>query len=203
MRARMMRAGVLRDTQRLMGIMDESADAWAAVRGNPSRMKDAEGSGEGWGEVEVREGVLTKSSTEEEESSSAEEEAALESVSGGVDVEGNSQPRDLSSWRMRRRIMSSGTSLPDRMVDSARIPGGCLVSEDHIVTCSGRQTKRRPVLHIVPQQIPRADGGELREALEESFGLRALPDSWGADQDDARCFPEAHGFLCLSPSLYR
>jgi hypothetical protein len=30
----------------------------------------------------------------------------------------------LSSCRMRRRIMSSGTRFPERMVDSARIPGG-------------------------------------------------------------------------------
>jgi hypothetical protein len=64
-----------------------------------------------------------------------------------------------------------------------------------------KHTERRPVLHIVPQQVPRADGGELGESLEEAFGLRAFPDSRGAD--DARGSLEAHGWLSLSPYLGR
>lgn len=120
-----MDAGVLRDTHRFMGTRFASEAAWVAVRGKPSRMKDAEGSSEGCGggKVSLSEGVLTKSSTEEAEDSDADAAAAaLESVKG-LEDKGKSHPRDLSSCRMSRRIMSSGTSAPERIAVSARIPG--------------------------------------------------------------------------------
>lgn len=42
-----MSIGVRRDTTRLMGIRASRREAWVAVRGKPSRMKEAEGRGEG------------------------------------------------------------------------------------------------------------------------------------------------------------
>lgn len=120
-----MDGGVLRETHKLIGMREPREVACAAVRGKPSRMKDAEGSSDsrGGGKVSVREGVLTNSSIELEESA---EQDVLDKVRGLEDA-GKSHPRDLSSWRMSLKIISSGTRAPARMADSALIPGDLLV----------------------------------------------------------------------------
>lgn len=46
-RRRIMSVGVRRETTRLMGTRASRRAAWLAVRGNPSRMKDAEGAPDG------------------------------------------------------------------------------------------------------------------------------------------------------------
>lgn len=68
--------------------------AWAAVRGKPSRMNDAEGDN-----LRVRAGFP-------------------------VNDEGTSQPFDVSSEEMRSMIIESGTRLPACIADSALRPGG-------------------------------------------------------------------------------
>jgi hypothetical protein len=115
--------GVLRLTTRLMGMRESRDVACVAVRGKPSRIKEAEGEEEVCGDKVAREGVFTKSSIPEELSKLCDISVAVEeSVSGCWDAGGAIQPRVLSSWRMRRRIMESGTRLPDAIVDSALIP---------------------------------------------------------------------------------
>lgn len=69
--------------------------------------------------------MLTKSSADE--AAAKADAAALESVKGLADEE-KSHPRDLSSCRMSRRIISSGTRAPERMAVSARIPGARLLA---------------------------------------------------------------------------
>lgn len=90
----MMSTGVSSETTRLMGIRASSREAWIAVRGNPSRMKDAEGEVDGG-----------------------------ERLWEVVDVLCGSQFLDWSLARMRRKIISSGTRFPDFMVPSASRPG--------------------------------------------------------------------------------
>lgn len=88
-----MSIGVRRETTKLMGIKASRREAWVAVRGNPSKMKEADGRGEG----------------------AAEAEAEEENV-------GESQLLERSLARIRRRIISSGTRLPCLMADSASSP---------------------------------------------------------------------------------
>lgn len=83
--------------------------AWWAVRGKPSRIKDAEG------EVEVE--VESWGGLELEESEAREDETR-DSI--GVVVE--SQFLERSSARMRLRIVASGTRSPAFMTDSALRP---------------------------------------------------------------------------------
>ena len=90
----MMGAGVTSDTTRLMGTRASRRAACVAVRGNPSRMKEAEGAGEGGA-----------------------------ACSGESDECVGSQFFAFSSARINRRIMSSGTKLPDFMALSASSPG--------------------------------------------------------------------------------
>ena len=81
-----------------------------AVRGKPSRMKEA------LGEAEAV--AVAVAETE------VEGEGVVLGVGGGErEVLGGSQFLDLSSARMRRRIISSGTRLPDFMASSASRPG--------------------------------------------------------------------------------
>ena len=86
MRPIMILTGVIRLTTKLIGMRLSRREAWCEVRGNPSRMKEAVGAAEG--------------------------KAGAASVTD--DVEGI-QELDLSSERMRRKIMSSGTREPDCM----------------------------------------------------------------------------------------
>ena len=47
-----MSIGVRRETTKLMGIKASRREAWVAVRGNPSKMNEADGRGEGAAEEE-------------------------------------------------------------------------------------------------------------------------------------------------------
>ena len=116
----MIEKGVLRETTRLMGIKASSCVAWEAVRGKPSSMKDAEGSSDVWGEDWAREGCSTYRSVSK--SCWAADAAVEDSVRGCVPPGGKSQPLVLSSWRMSRRIIASGTRAPDFIVLSALMP---------------------------------------------------------------------------------
>lgn len=51
----MISIGVRRETTRLIGIKASRREAWVAVRGNPSKIKEADGSGEGAAEEEEEE----------------------------------------------------------------------------------------------------------------------------------------------------
>jgi hypothetical protein len=64
-------------------------------------------------------------------------------------------PRIVSSLRIRRRIMASGTSLPDFIVDSAWMPLHCQHCGAQMKGNDG--TERRPFSDILPEQIARAD----------------------------------------------
>lgn len=55
-----------------------------------------------------------------------EEEVDIEERVKGLGLVGKSQPRVLSSWIMRRRIMASGTRAPERIVEAALMPGELL-----------------------------------------------------------------------------
>lgn len=54
------------------------------------------------------------------------------------------------------------------------------------------QAQRRLGPDVVPEEVARGDGGELREAGEEPLGLRAFADAGGADEDDAGGAGELH-----------
>ena len=43
------------------------------------------------------------------------------------------------------------------------------------------RTERGPLFDIVSEEIARADGGELRESLQQSLRLRAFPHARRAD----------------------
>lgn len=124
MRERITEEGVRRETTRFIGMRLSSWVAWLAVRGKPSRMKEAEGSLDVCGGAVrlARVGVLTKwSSMEISWSWDVAERVRVLAVGGLI------QPRVFSSWRMRRRIIASGTREPDFIVLSAFMPGGKLV----------------------------------------------------------------------------
>ena len=93
------------------------------MRGKPSRMNDEPGSSQvrGDGKLAKREGVSSISPATNAASSPPVEELELSEYGFSP---GKSQPRALSSWRIRRRIMASGTREPDLMADSARMPRG-------------------------------------------------------------------------------
>lgn len=98
----MTEAGVISSTTKFTGTSLSRAVAWEAVRGNPSRIKDAEEDIEGGGAVD------------EEVDNCAE-------VCGDVS-DGGSQPLDDNSEEMRFRIIESGTRLPDCIATSAWTP---------------------------------------------------------------------------------
>ena len=108
-----------------MGIKASSWVAWDAVRGKPSRMNEAEGSSDVRGGVGdcASDGGETKASVSKSESWEAAPREVEFRVNGDWCEAGNNQPRVLSSWRIRRRIMASGTRDPERMVLSALMPG--------------------------------------------------------------------------------
>lgn len=110
-----------------MGIMASRRVAWVAVRGKPSRMKEAEGRGE---RVVV-----------EGERVVVEEEGERVVVEEEGEEEAESQFLERSLARMRRRIMSSGTRLPCFMADSASRPapgGGGMLLLDYCSRRKGR-----------------------------------------------------------------
>lgn len=83
-----------------MGTRLSRLDAWTAVRGNPSRMKDAEGLSVGTGE----------------------ERAEPATAALGED----NHPFDVSSEDINSKIVLSETSLPDWIEDSTLRPIGVL-----------------------------------------------------------------------------
>jgi len=85
-------------------------------------MKEASGSSEvsGGEKKDAREGCSTYESVSKSLCDDAIE--VEERVKGEKPPAGASQPRVLSSWRIRRRIMASGTRAPDFMVLSALMP---------------------------------------------------------------------------------
>ena len=128
-----------------MGIRALSFCAWTEVRGKPSRMKDAEGALEG------REGAASER-----------------------DVVGGTQDFAFSSPRMRRRIMSSGTSEPDFMCDCASCPNGVLFrtalrsrSPELTAESWGNRFMRRSA--CVPLPTPGAPTRIIRAARLNSF----------------------------------
>lgn len=127
-RERMTEGGVLRCTTKFTGTKLSRLVAWLAVRGNPSRMKEAEES------IEGEDGVA------ECEDSDC----------------GRSQPLVFISSEIKFRIIESGTRLPDCIAASAWTPAlgldicfpcatGLLLTE----WCASA--------HILAQQITRAD----------------------------------------------
>lgn len=118
--------GVSRWTTKFIGIKLSSCSACGAVRGKPSRMNDESGLSQvcGFGKLFTMLGTSSISATLRWSSSTVRiwllELVFREYGSCWV----NSQPRDLSSERIRRRIMASGTSCPDLICDSAWMPSG-------------------------------------------------------------------------------
>ena len=146
-------------------MIESSFEACAAVRGNPSRMNDAEGEGDG----------------------SAGRVSLIEEVEG-------IQRLAFSELRINRRIMSSGTSFPAFIATSASTPKLPVskIRWTNSKSSGGRgsrgdwlYTERGLVPDVVPQEIARADGRELRVALHEALGLGAFAYTGGADEDDA------------------
>lgn len=115
------------------------------MRGKPSRMKDAEGASEG------REGAVSER-----------------------DVVGETQDLAFSSPRMRRRIISSGTSEPDFMCSCASCPNGVLFrtalrsrSPELTAESWGNRFMRRSA--CVPLPTPGAPTRIIRAARLNSF----------------------------------
>jgi len=144
-------------TTRFTGMRESRRAACVAVRGKPSRMKDAEGSSEGC--------------------------AGIASL---TDVCRETQRFDLSSLRISLRIMSSGTRLPAFIADSARRPVTQLVDLG-VSLWTRLLTERCSIVHILPQQIPRTDGRELRKPVHHPLCLCPFPHPWGPHKDNTRC----------------
>jgi hypothetical protein len=102
----------------------------------------------------AREGCSTKESVSK--SSCAAYMDAEESVIGVGPPGGKSQPRVLSSWRISRRIMASGTRAPDRIVLSALIPGD-RISRRILIGDGESNTERGLVFDIVAKKISGTD----------------------------------------------
>lgn len=145
-----------------------SCCAWDAVLGNPSRMKLASGSSDVCGGT-----VVSGESRKESISKSTEDD---ESVIVAGPPGGSNQPRVLSSLRISRRIMSSGTRAPLLMVDSAFIPRGVRAftlernrSPEEIEESWGKRSRSRDA--CVPLPTP---GGSESRMFATCFTLNAL-----------------------------
>lgn len=144
-----------------MGIKASRREACAAVRGNPSRMKEADGSGEGAAE-EVGESQFL--------------ECSLARIRRKI----------VSSGTRLPFFMADSASIPARAGNGCQKKEGAggiysWAGEPHDL-----RTKRRFIPHTLPQKIPRTDGRELGEALHEAFRLSALADTRGPYKNDAR-----------------
>lgn len=91
-------------------------------------------------------------------------------------------PRVVSSLTIRRKIMASGTNLPDFIVCSACMPAPVSTFSDDD---NDTLTKGGPLPNIFPQQVAGADGRQLSEFVHQALGLGALADSRRADQYDS------------------
>jgi len=85
-------------------------------------MKEAEGSSDVSGGDDRLARVAGSTKLSVSKSASWAEVEAEDRVRGCMPPGGASQPLVLSLWRMRRRIMASGTREPTFMMLSARIP---------------------------------------------------------------------------------
>jgi hypothetical protein len=94
-------------------------------------------------------------------------------------------------------IRSSATRPPDLIVFSTLMPGGEVSVGCQCAGVAQRQqrTERRACLDIVPKEVARADGLELREALQEALRLCSLADTGRTDEDDTGGSPKSHSML--------
>ena len=145
-----------------MGIKLSRREACPAVRGNPSRMNEADGSGEGSVMEEVWESQFWERSL------------------------ARMRRRIISSGTRLPRFMAASASSPARSGKVVRRGEGERgILEMRRQGPQNLRTKRRFVPHTLPQQIPRTDGRELWEALYEALRLRTFADARGPNENDA------------------
>ena len=97
-----------------------SCEAWEAVRGKPSRMKDASGCSDHLYSVSRGGETDTMSSCGRDGVLAVETELTVIDCAPPF---GMSQPRVVRALRIRRRIIESGTRAPRFMRDPAWVPG--------------------------------------------------------------------------------